>query len=58
MVFDDEGPAPGPSNMISTKDWDEEHHTMLGMCAANLKRMFLGPEHDAPACVDAKNMKK
>ena len=27
MVSDDEGPAPGPSNRISTNDWDEERHT-------------------------------
>ena len=43
MVFDDEGPDPGPSNRISTNDWDEELHTTLGMCAANLKRMSPGP---------------
>ena len=24
VVSDDEGLAPGPSNRISTKDWDEE----------------------------------
>ena len=24
VVSDDEGPAPGPSNKISTNDWDEE----------------------------------
>ena len=58
VVSDDEGPAPGPSNRISTNDWDEEQHTTLGMCAANLKRMSLGPDHDAPACIDAKNVKK
>ena len=28
------------------------------MCAASLKRMSLCPDHDAPACVNAKNMKK
>ena len=58
MVSDDEGPAPSPSNRISTKDWDEEQYTMLGMCAANLKRMSLGPECDALACIDAKNVKR
>ena len=57
VVFDDEGPAPGPSNRISTNDWDEEQHTTLGMCATNLKRMSLGPGSDAQACVDAKNVK-
>ena len=31
---------------------------MLGMCAANLKRISLGPDCDAPACIDAKNVKK
>ena len=58
VVSDDEGPAPGPSNRISTNDWDEEQHTTLGMCAAILKRMSLGPDHDALACADAKNVKK
>ena len=58
MVFDDEGPAPGPSNRISTNDWDEEQHTKLGMCAASLKRMSLGPDRDALACVNAKNVKQ
>ena len=58
MASDDEGPAPSTSNRISTNDWDEEQHTTLGMCATSLKRMSLGPDHDAPACVDAKNVKK
>ena len=58
VVFDDEGPAAGPSNRISTNDWDEEQHTTLDIYAASLKRMSLGPDCDAPACVDAKNMKK
>ena len=58
VVSDDEGPAPGPSNRGSTNDWDEEQNTMLGMCATSLKRMSLGPDCDAPACVDAKNVKK
>ena len=58
VLFDDEGLAPGPSNRICTYDWDEEQHTTLGMCAAILKRMSLGPDHDASACIDAKNVKK
>ena len=58
IVFDDEGLAPSPSNRISTNDWDEEQHTTLGMCATSSKRMSLGPDHDAPACIDAKNVKK
>ena len=58
VVSDDEGPAPNPSNWNSTNDWDEEQHTMLSMCATNLKRMSLGPKRDALACVDAKNVKK
>ena len=58
VVSDDEGPAPGPSNRISTNDWDEEQHTTLGMCAANLKRMSLRPDHDPLACTDAQNVKK
>ena len=58
MVSNDEGLAPGPSNKISTNDWDEEQHTMLGMRAINLKTISLSPNHDAPTCVDAKNMKK
>ena len=58
VVSDDEGPAPVPSNKISINDWDEEQHATLGMCAANLKRMSLGPDHDAPACTDSKNVKK
>ena len=58
VVSDDEGPAPSPSNRISINDWDEEQHTTLGMFVANLKRMSLGPDHDALACVDAKNMEK
>ena len=49
VVSDDDGLAAGPSNSISTNDWDEEQHTTLGMCAASLKRMSLGPDHDAPA---------
>ena len=57
VVSDDEVPAPGPSNKISTNDWDEEKHTTLGMGAISLKRMSLGPNRDAPACVDAKNVK-
>ena len=58
MVSDNEGPAPGPSNRISTDDWDEEQHTSLGICAANLKRMSLGIDRGAPACIKAKNVKK
>ena len=58
MVSDDEGPALSSSNKISTNDWDEEQHTTLGMCAASLKKMSLGPDCDALACVDAKNVKK
>ena len=58
VVSDDEWPAPSPSNRISTNDWDEEQHTTLGMCTTNLKRMSLGPDCDALACVDAKNVKK
>ena len=58
VVSDDEGPAPGPSNKISTNYWDEEQHTTLGMCVASLKRVSLGPDCDAPACIDAKNVKK
>ena len=34
VVFYDEGLGPGPSNRISTNDWDEEQHTSLGMCTA------------------------
>ena len=41
MVSDDEVPAPHPCNRISTNDWDKEPYTMLGMCAANLKRISL-----------------
>ena len=58
VVSNDEGPTPSPSNRISTNNWDEEQHTTLGMCATSLNRMSLGPDHDAVACVDAKNMKK
>ena len=58
VVSDNEGLAPGPSNRISTNDWDEEQHTTLSMCAASLKRMSQGPDCDAPACVDAKNVQK
>ena len=58
MVSDDEEPTPGPSNRISTNDWDEEQQTTMGMCAASLKRMSLGPDCDAPACINAKNVKK
>ena len=58
VVSDDEGPAPGPSNRISTNDWDEEQHTTLGMCAASLKRVSLCPDCDSLACIDAKNVKK
>ena len=49
VVSDDQGPAPGPSNKISTNDWDEEQHTTLGMCGTSLKRMSLGPNCDALA---------
>ena len=58
VASDDEGPAPGPSNRISTDDWDEEQHTSLGMCTANLKRMSLGPDCDASACIEAKDCKE
>ena len=58
VVSDDEGPALGPSNRISTSDWGEEQHTTLGMYGASLKRMSLGPNCDALTCVDAKNMQK
>ena len=58
VVSNDEGPAPIPSNRISTNDWDDEQHTMLSMCAANLKRMSLGPDYDALGCIDYKNVKK
>ena len=43
VVSEDEGLAPSPSYRISTNDWDEERHTSLGMCAANMKRMSLAP---------------
>ena len=58
MVSDDEGPAPGPFNTMSTDDWEEKQHASLGMCTVNLKRMFLGPDHDALGCIEAKDMKK
>ena len=58
VVFDDERPALGPPNRISTNYWDEEQYTMLGMCAASWKRMSLGPDRDALSCVNAKNVKK
>ena len=58
MVSNDAGLAPGPFNRISTNDRDEEQHPTLSMCAASLKRMSLGPDHGAPACVNAKNVKK
>ena len=58
VVSDEEELAPIPSNRISIDDWDEEQHTTLGMCAANLKRISLGPDHDALASIDAKNVKK
>ena len=57
VVPNDEGSAPRPSNKIPIDDWDEDHHTLLGMCAANLKRMSLGTNCDAPACIEANNMK-
>ena len=53
VVSDDEGPAPGTFNIISIDDWDEEQHTSLGMCAANLKRMSFSGDHDALACIQA-----
>ena len=31
VLSDDEGPAFGPSNKISTNDWDDEQHTTLSM---------------------------
>ena len=58
VVSDYEGPAPSSSNKISIDDWDEEQHTRLGMCAANLKRLSLGPDRDAPVCIEAKNTSK
>ena len=58
VVSDDEGPAPGPSKRISKDDWDEERHTSLGMSAAKLKKMSLGTDCNAPACIEAKNVKK
>ena len=58
VVSEDEGLAPGPSNRISIDDWDEEQHTSLGMCAANMKRMSLGPDRDASAWIEAKDVKK
>ena len=58
VVFEDEGLAPGPSYRISTDNWDEERHTSLGMCAANMKRMSLGPDCDALAWIEAKDVKK
>ena len=58
VVSDDEGPALGPSNRICTNDWDEEQHTTLGTRAYSLKRMSLGPDRDALACVNAKDVKK
>ena len=54
VVFDEEGLGAGPSNRISTNDWDEEQHTIVSMCATNFKRMSLGPHHASPACIDAK----
>ena len=58
VVSEDEGLAPGPSYRISTDDWDEEQHTSLGMCAANMKRLSLGPDYDASAWIEAKDVKK
>ena len=56
VVSYDEGPAPGPSNRISTNEWDEEWYTTPDLCAACLKRMSLGPDRDALACLNAKDM--
>ena len=56
VVSDDEGPAPRLSNRISANNWDEEQLTTLGMCVVNLKNMSLGLNHDAPTCIETKNM--
>ena len=58
VVSKNEGLAPGPSYRISTYDWDEKRHTSLGMCAINMKRMSLGPDRDASAWIEAKDVKK
>ena len=38
---------------ISDDDWDKEQQQSLGRCTTNLKRMSLGADSDALACIEA-----
>ena len=41
---------------IFDDDWDNEQQPSLGRCTANLERMSLGADGDAPACIEANKM--
>ena len=53
-LWDELKPSPGPPMSISDYDWDKERHPSLSWCTANLERMSLGADGDAPACIEAK----
>ena len=38
---------------IYNDDCDKKQHPSLGWCTANLEKMFLGPDGDAPTCIEA-----
>ena len=53
VVCDDEGRAPRTSNKISGDDRDEQRHTSLAICTANLKRISLSTDRDSASCIEA-----
>ena len=52
-LWDELQPSPGPPMSISDDNCDKEQHPSLGQCMANLERMSLGADGDAPACIEA-----
>ena len=50
-LWDELQPSSGPPMSISDDDWDKEQHPSLGQCTANLERMSLGADSDAPTCI-------
>ena len=52
-LWDELQPYPSPPMSISGDDWDKEQHPSLARCTANLERMSLGADGDAPTCIEA-----
>ena len=52
--WDDLQPSPGSPISISDDDCGKEQDPSLGPCTAHLKRISLGTDGDARACIEAK----